>query len=593
MWRSRMFWQLFGTYGVLIVFAVGLLGFVVGSQAERNELAEIEERLRAWALLLQEVSRGRDVEGDHQLLERLAHLSRDMTARITFITKDGRVVAESSRDPAELENHANRPEVMQAKREGFGKAIRHSTTVNQDMMYAALRTQLPQSEVAIIRVAMPLEGIQNKVAALQRWVWTAAGLTAFLTLALAFWLARRIAAPIRELTRGAEEIAGGGYGHRVYVEGSDEVGQLARTFNHMSERLAAQFAQLDEDRQQLRTVLSSMVEGVLAIDAEQRVLFANERAGQLLEFPTRSAIGRRLWELVRQRPLQEIVRLAMADEASQSGELPLTGPGLRRLFVHVARLPGQPSRGAVLVFHDNTELRRLERLRQEFVANVSHELKTPLAVIQACVETLIDSAVDDPKVRGQFLERIADQAARLHKLILDLLRLARVESETEAFTREELELETIVNECLEKHRTLAEGKKQRLELEPPPPSQPAAVAWADEEAVRQILDNLVDNALKYTPAEGSVRVRWGREGDQVLFEIKDTGIGIAEADLPRVFERFYRVDKARSRELGGTGLGLAIVKHLAQAMQGSVRAASQVGQGSTFTVLLPAAHGKK
>jgi two-component system, OmpR family, phosphate regulon sensor histidine kinase PhoR len=601
MWRSRMFWQLFGTYGVLILLSVGLLGFVVGSQAERSELAEIEESLRIKAILLREAIRGHDIEGDREFIGRLNSLSGELPMRITFIAKNGQVVAESWRDPSELENHADRPEIQQATAYGFGKAVRHSVTVGQDMIYVALRTQpaaggQADPAVAFIRVALPLAGIQAKVASLQRLIWSAAALTAFFALALAFWLAHRIAKPIRELTRGAEEIAAGAYGHRVYVEAGDEVGQLTKTFNHMSDRLASQFTQLDEDRQQLRTVLSSMVEGVVAVDAEQRVLFANERAGHLLEFAARNAVGRFLWELIRHRSIHEVIQSAMSRGEEQTQELTWNGPGTKSLVVHVARLPGPHSasfdkgnnrgqRGAVLVFHDNTELRRLERLRQEFVANVSHELKTPLAIIQACVETLIDGAMDDPPHRGKFLDRIADQATRLHNLILDLLRLARIESEIEVFTKEKLDLAVIVNECLEKHRTLAEGKKQRLEMAPD--LKPAG-AWANEEALRQILDNLVDNAIKYTPEGGHVRVRWAREGDKTLFEIKDTGIGIADVDLPRIFERFYRVDKARSRDLGGTGLGLAIVKHLAQAMHGHVQAHSSPGEGSTFTVYLPA-----
>jgi two-component system phosphate regulon sensor histidine kinase PhoR len=296
--------------------------------------------------------------------------------------------------------------------------------------------------------------------------------------------------------------------------------------------------------------------------------------------------------VVRQRALQQIVQRAMMEGQCQHQDVPWTGPANRSVSVHVTRLPGEPPRGAVLVFHDTTDLRRLERLRQEFVANVSHELKTPLAIIAASVETLLEGGADDASIRGKFLERIAEQAHRLHALILDLLRLARIESETEAFTREELDVETLVRGCLEKHRTLAEGKRHNLEMTPPGNGQAPVLAYADEEAVQQILDNLVDNALKYTPEGGAVRVRWDREGDQVLVEVKDTGIGIAEADLPRIFERFYRVDKARSRELGGTGLGLSIVKHLAQAMQGSVKAESQPGQGSTFTVYLPAGNGR-
>jgi two-component system phosphate regulon sensor histidine kinase PhoR len=295
---------------------------------------------------------------------------------------------------------------------------------------------------------------------------------------------------------------------------------------------------------------------------------------------------------VRQRSLQEVVQRALGDPSFHRQELTWHGPGPRSLAVQVGRFPGSPPRGIVLVFHDTSDLRRLERLRQEFVANVSHELKTPLSVITACVETLIDGAVDDQENRGRFLERIAEQAERLHNLILDLLSLARIESETEAFAMQAVSLEKVVGACLERHRTLADAKNQQLEAQPPAadaahpsPVQASSVqAWADDEAIRQILDNLVDNALKYTPTGGTVRVRWGREGDHVFLQVEDTGIGISEAELPRIFERFYRVDKARSRELGGTGLGLSIVKHLAQAMQGSVSAKSKVGEGTTFTV---------
>ncbi len=414
--------------------------------------------------------------------------------------------------------------------------------------------------------------------------WTMAGLTVGLGLLLAFWLARRLTLPLRELTSGAEQIAGGGYGLKVYAEGGDELGQLSRTFNYMSERLAAQFAQLDQDRQQLRTVLSSMVEGVVAIDTEQRILFANERAGQLLDFQPGSTVGRHLWELVRHRPLQELVHAGLANAETQVDNLSWTGPHARRLAIHVTPLPGVPPRGAVLVLHDITELQRLERLRQEFVANVSHELKTPLAVIKACVETLLDGAIDDLEHRGDFLQRIADQAERLHRLILDLLMLARIESDTEGFVLQEVPLAKAVQACFERQHTLAAA--QGHELLALPPDQPVA-ARADEEALGQILDNLVDNALKYTPPGGTIQVRWGQDGDQAFLEVQDTGIGIPEKDLPRIFERFYRVDKARSRELGGTGLGLAIVKHLAQALHGSVQASSQVGQGSIFQVKLP------
>jgi two-component system phosphate regulon sensor histidine kinase PhoR len=372
----------------------------------------------------------------------------------------------------------------------------------------------------------------------------------------------------------------------------------------MSERLATQFAQLDEERQQLRAILSGMIEGVVALDARQQILFANERALALLDLSGQTVIGRKLWEVIRQRGLTELVRRALAEPEPCREELTWNGPAFRNLTAHAARLQGTVARGAVLVLHDTTELRRLERVRQEFVANVSHELKTPLSVIQACVETLLDGAVEDAQHRGPFLERIADQSHRLHMLILDLLSLARIESGAEAFTLQPVALAEAVSACLERHCARAEGKRQLLEMEQggcvhllhatengAAINTPPVVAWADEEAIGQILDNLVDNALKYTPEGGRIRVRWQAEDGQVCLEVEDTGIGIPERDLPRIFERFYRVDKARARELGGTGLGLSIVKHLVQAMHGTVSASSTPEKGSTFHVQLPRAPG--
>jgi two-component system, OmpR family, phosphate regulon sensor histidine kinase PhoR len=336
-----------------------------------------------------------------------------------------------------------------------------------------------------------------------------------------------------------------------------------------------------------------MVEGVVALDAEQRILFANERATQLLGLPWQAPVGRRLWEVVRQRPLLDVVQRALDGSEPQREELGWSGSSTRSLTVHAARLPGLPPRGAVLVLHDTTELRRLERLRQEFVANVSHELKTPLSVIKACVETLLDGAMDDPQHRGPFLEQVASQSNRLHALILDLLSLARIESGEELFDLQAIRVAEVVEACAERQRPRAEAKGQTLEVVAPA-SEESIEAWADEEAVVQILDNLLDNAVKYTPEGGRVSVRWYRQEEQVCLEVSDSGIGIPESDLPRIFERFYRVDKARSREMGGTGLGLSIVKHLTQAMRGSVRASSQPGQGTTFLVRLPllASRGK-
>jgi two-component system phosphate regulon sensor histidine kinase PhoR len=590
MLTSRLFWNLFLGYGALIVLAVGLVGVLVNAQAEKNELQSLEDRLLNEAAIVRDLIT--DANGAPSRLHDAGFsLPRKMQTRVTIIAKNGDVLSDSAQDPSKLDKHNDRVEVANAFADGAGKSVRHSTSVNDELMYVALRADGPAGgEPFVVRISMPTVAIRERLSALHRLILTTVGLTTIAALAIAFLLTRRTVKPVYELIVGAEEIAAGGYGHRVSTGGMSEVAQLARTFNHMSDRLAAQFTQIDEDRQQLRTILSSMVEGVISVDGHQKVLFANDRAGKLLDFSPRAAVGRRLWELIPHEGLHEVVQaaLSVASEPLQSLSLSLSLVGGKSILVHVARLPGMPSRGAVLVFHDNTELRRLETLRQEFVANVSHELKTPLAIIKACVETLIDGGVDDPNFRDQFLNRIADQSDRLNDLIIDLLRLARIESATEAFTMEEHDLAVLVRQCIERRRTLAEGRQQTLRAVPPPAEQGPALVWVDDEALEQILDNLVDNALKYTPEGGTVEVRWRRDGEHIVLAVSDTGIGIPEAELPRIFERFYRVDKARSRELGGTGLGLSIVKHLVQAMQGTLEAKSAVGKGSTFTIRFPA-----
>lgn len=389
--------------------------------------------------------------------------------------------------------------------------------------------------------------------------------------------------PIRELTDAARRILGGDYSHRVYAAPSGEIGHLARTFNTMSERLGEQFAQVDSDRQQLRTILNGMIEGVVAIDHRQHVMYANGKACELLEFHPKTYIGHKFWELVRHKPM-----LALVERAVQQQQL------LRSSFdwkgnsksMDLIASPLGAERGAILVLYDTTELRRLERLRSEFVANVSHELKTPLAVIKANVETLLDGAIDDLEVRMSFLDQINEQTERLHNLILDLMALARIESGNQVLDIQRVALAQCVGECVDRHRTRAEARHQTIEVIPAAEPSSAEI-WTDYEALSQILDNLVDNALKYTPEGSRIRIRWYGYGDQVCLEVEDNGPGIPETDLPRIFERFYRVDKARSRELGGTGLGLAIVKNLANLMKGNATASSQLGQGARFTVCLP------
>ncbi len=438
-----------------------------------------------------------------------------------------------------------------------------------------------------LHAAVRLAGPAADAGRVAREAVLAAALLAAVAVPAALLLARRLTAPLAALTAAADRLAAGDF--TPTPAGPPEVAGLSSALAAASARLAASFAEVDRDRDRLRAVLAGMVEGVVAFDPDQTVLFANDRAAALLEFPAGPAVGKKLEALTRQPGVQAAAARGLTSPTPHREELVWAGPTAKSLLVYVSRL-GASNPGAVMVLHDTTDLRRLERLRQDFVANVSHELKTPLANIQSSVEVLQDGAMDDPAVRGNFLYEIDEAARRLSGLVMDLIGLARLEGGSAPLELGPVDVDEAVQACLDRHRTRAEAKGLGLSGVALGGAPPTLAVWADEEAVAQILDNLVDNAIKYTEA-GRVTVRWEATPQQVCLEVADTGVGIPGRDLPRVFERFYRVDKARSRAKGGTGLGLAIVKHMAQALGGTAGAESVAGEGTTFRVCLPRAGG--
>jgi two-component system phosphate regulon sensor histidine kinase PhoR len=341
--------------------------------------------------------------------------------------------------------------------------------------------------------------------------------------------------------------------------------------------------QLQESTERLETVLGSMVEGVVAVDDSQRILFANRAARNLLDMQVSNPVGRPIWEVIRHARIDELIRTVLAGDEATSLEIDL--PRKHAVVAVLAsRLPGNPTSGVVLVFHNVTELRRLENIRREFVSNVSHELKTPLTAIQAYAETLLDGALDEPEHRTKFVERIGEQAGRLHALIQDLLRLAQIESGDNVFDVRAVEVSPVVRECIDEHLAVAESKSQRLVTQSPADD---VNVMADEEGLHTILGNLIDNAVKYTQDGGTISVRWRIDDGMARIDVQDNGPGIPPEHQSRIFERFYRVDRARSRDVGGTGLGLSIVKHLVQEFDGSIGISSEPGSGTTFTVRLP------
>ncbi len=415
---------------------------------------------------------------------------------------------------------------------------------------------------------------------------TAAAIAAIVTI----WQWRQILA---EMVKGLESLGAGEKPRLVLTVAPTPLRKLVHTFNLAATEVHSRTSDLERDRQQLQVVLGAMAEAVIAVDTRRRLLFANASANRLFGLDGGS-VGRLVAELIRSPQIQEAVdatlRLSIPD--NYEGEVSMPGRdasprGINRtLSVRGTRLPGEEPTGAVFVFHDVSELRRLERMRQDFVANASHELKTPLAAIKAYTETLLDWALHDETVNTRFLMRIDEQAERLNQLILDLLSLARIESGQEFFKHEPLLLLPVLASCIDSHRDRALSRSLSLKFDHANLDDNTLV-FADPEAMRQIVDNLMDNAIKYTPDGGSVSVTCHGDKNFATIEVADTGIGIPRAELSRIFERFYRVDKARSREMGGTGLGLSIVKHLVQSMGAQIDVTSRLGSGSRFTLHLP------
>lgn len=412
---------------------------------------------------------------------------------------------------------------------------------------------------------------------------------AFLGAGITWLLIRRSRLEIQQLADAVDSAGREDEVAAIEASGLSAAAPLAAALQKAQRRTAQRLRRLERQGERLLMVLDGMGEGVLALDAERRVLVANAASRQLLQIATGNIVGRPLLEIVRSREVHAAVEEALRTEEVVEIEFETTAEPRRSLHLRAKRLSGDPSPGVLLVLDDVSQLRRLESMRADFAANVSHELKTPLASIKAYAETLRLGALNDPEINVTFVERIEEHADRLHYLISDLMHLARVESGKEVFEIEDLPLNELVEDCVDYHRESAEARRIALRIEPP---AARLDVQGDEVGVRTILDNLVNNAIKYTPDGGRVEVAWRRDGRHVLLEVRDTGIGIAAENQDRIFERFYRVDKARSREVGGTGLGLSIVKHTAQALGGRVGLESQLGQGSTFRVWLPGANGK-
>ena len=595
MWSSKLFRKFFTAFAALIVLSLLLFSVLVARGHERELRNQLAERLRVASALLEQVAVNHLAKNavkvtEVDALQRLVRdLGKESHIRFTVMTTDGEVLADSDRADLDavrrMDNHRERPEVHAAINTGTGVSERYSQTLKEPLFYHAVQVvDTDGSLLGVVRSALPVRTIQHQVRQGRQMVMLFAAMMILVSLLGTRQLLSRIIEPLVQIDRTVHRMVAGKLGDHVHVSNRDELGMVARSINILNDVLMQRIEQLRQRRDQLAAVLGGMEEGVIAVDQRQRIMFANGAAGELLGFGAEQANGRPLPTLVRDNVLREAVRQAATTRDAVNTEIKRQSPNKATIAIHAQPLPGEPCPGVVIVFYDVTQLRRLESLRQEFVANVSHELKTPLSSIKAYSETLREGAINDQSNNLKFVKRIEDQADRLNQLIIDLISVARIESGEQSFDLEDVPLNDAVQLCINDHLAAAEAKSIRLTAEAP---SETLVVLADDEAVRQILENLVNNAIKYTPVDGEVTVRWCRDGDYALIEVCDTGLGIGKGHQSRLFERFYRVDKARSRELGGTGLGLSIVKHLTQFFGGTVGVVSELNEGSTFWVRLP------
>ncbi len=566
----------------LIIASMTALGIYLTTTVRHSQVDNLRFHLEQEARITAEASLP-SLLGQGESPDALAKkLGLGIDSRITVIAPDGTVLGDSIEDPAAMENHAARPEVKDALANGIGESTRYSTTLQEQMMYVAVRVENQGEAVGIARVALPLTTVAQNVSHVTNTIILATVIITVLAITAVWLIARTTTRPVRQLTKASREIAAGKLGQKITIATKDEVGQLARAFNEMSANLNTTVATLTTEKNKLDSILANMVDGVIMTDTGGDIILANKAAGALFGFKEDSVAGRPIIEAVHDYEIDEILKQCLHTGKEQAAQFE---SGNARRFLRAIAMPlysqGRLS-GVLILLQDLTELRNLQTMRREMVGNISHELRTPIAGIKAMAETLLNGAIDDREAARDFLGRIGSEADRLAQMVAELTQLSRIESGQADLQMESVNLNALADEVLAEMRPLAEKQPVTLnqELSPGLP-----LVKADRDRIRQTIINLVHNAIKFNKPGGSVTIATGYDARSVTVSVIDTGIGISADDLPHIFERFYKADKARAG--GGSGLGLAIAKHTVQAHGGDIRAQSAEGKGSTFSFTLP------
>lgn len=581
---SSIRWRLTSAFLLIALGTIGLLGLYLSRWTERHYIDSLTADLASESRVIGGMS-AHLISAPGDEIESLARrVGRQSGRRVTIIRADGAVVGDSRRAPETMDDHTARPEVREALRHGMGWEIRRSDTLDTRMLYVATRIGGSDRPLGVARVSENLSEVDAAVGRIHR-VFFISAFIAFIVAGLAgARIAGSIARPIRDMRSVARQLAKGDLDQRVDVADNspEEISDLAETLNAMAGELRGMMTQLTSEKTKLQTILDKTNNGLMVVDHESRVQMANPATAALLGARPDQVLGKTIIESTLSRDLSELVLRVLRTGVPAS--LGLRLPNLSETYLDVYVAPLERSGGGIVVIHDLTQVARTDAVRRDFVANVSHELRNPLASIRLMAETIALRAKYDSVAAEQFAQKIMSEADRLTTLSEDLLDLAKIEAGRRSVRAEDLALAEVAGRLVAEWFPLAQKKGINLMVSVPDDLR----AKADPDAVYQVLANLVDNAVKYTGQGGRIEISASAQEDRAVVRVTDTGIGIPEADLPRIFERFYRVDKARSRASGGTGLGLSIVKHLVEAHGGKVTVESAVGEGSTFAFTLPA-----
>ncbi|MEP0814647.1 MAG: PAS domain-containing protein [bacterium] len=592
--KKRLLRHLVTFYFVVIAASVAALSLSYSGTYRKAYLSSLSSFLEERARFVEA-----EIEGEGGFWDEPSHvdalckrLGELTVSRITVIDKNGKVMGDSDADPETMDNHSLRPEVSAALAGGTGSSERFSRTIAEEMLYVAIPHEERGEVRAVVRVGMPVTAITRTLGALNRNLLAAGAIVALLAAAAGLVFSRRTAAIIQEMRDGAARIAEGDLTHRVAVPDVLELASLADAVNSLAEELGARLAKVSEQKAELEAVMSGMSEGVIAVDGSEKIIRINAAAAGLAGIDPASAAGKSVPEAIRITAIQKFISRALGARTAIEEEFTLYDGRERHFSAHGSplHLAGGAHSGAVVVLTEITRLKEMEKVRKDFVANVSHELGTPITAIKGFIETLREGAIEDPEAASRFLKIMERQAERLHLISDDLLKLARIEQQADEgrIALSKIKIRDILEDAKDSCAALSSEKGIPIVIK----SDEEIEIEANAPMLVQAVVNLIDNALKYSGASEPIVVSATRIRDWIELSVADKGSGISKEHLPRLFERFYRVDRARSRESGGTGLGLAIVKHVALAHDGIAEVESELGKGSKFTIKLPASRTK-